>query len=142
MTVDEITAVASNAGFEGDDLTTAVAVALAESAGDPNAHGDTTLGTGRGSFGLWQIYSDAHPEYGPDFTRLYDPQTNANAAFAIYSQAGFKFTPWTTFKTGSYQEFLESAGAAVAVAITQNPGTSAGVVIAGLLVVLFLLNRR
>lgn len=129
MTLDEITTVAANAGFSGDDLTTAVAVALAESGGNPNAHGDTSLGSGTGSFGLWQIYSDAHPEYGPDFTKLFDPQTNADAAYAIYSAAGNSFKPWTTFKTGSYQGFMESAGAAVAVFLTQNPGSTIGVIL-------------
>jgi hypothetical protein len=121
MTITEITAVAGQAGFTGDDLVTAVAVALAESGGDPNAHGDTGIGSGQGSFGLWQIYADAHPEYGPNFAALYDPQTNANAAYAIYSAAGQSFTPWTTFKSGSYESFTAAAGAAAAVFVTQNP---------------------
>ena len=129
MTISEITAVAQNAGFEGQDLTTAVAIALAESGGNPNAHGDTGLGTGTGSFGLWQIYSDAHPEFGPDFTTLYDPQTNANAAYSVYSDAGFKFTPWTTFKTGSYAGFVDSVAANIAQAIAENPAGSIGVLI-------------
>lgn len=134
MTISEIKTVAENAGFTGDDLVTAVAVALAESGGNPQAHGDTSLGSGTGSFGLWQIYSDAHPEYGPDFTALYDPQTNADAAYAIYSAAGGKFTPWTTFKTGSYQGFLDS----VIVTLTQNPGTSIVLLIAGLVLLMWL----
>jgi hypothetical protein len=108
----QILTFAANAGFSGNDLITAVAVALAESAGDPNAHGDTTIGSGLGSFGLWQIYADAHPEYGPGFSQLYDPQTNANAAFAIYQQAGNQFTPWSAFKNGHYQSFMSQAQAA------------------------------
>lgn len=109
LSPQEIAALARNAGFSGDDLTTAVAIALAESNGNPNAHGDTSLGTGRGSFGLWQIYSDAHPEFGPDFERLYDPQTNANAAFSVYQSAGFSFMPWSTYKSDAYLAFLSSA---------------------------------
>lgn len=94
---------ASTAGFSGVDLDIAVAVALAESGGDPNAVGDVNLGR---SIGLWQINLAAHPEYSED--ELYDPQTNANAAFAIYQAAGNSFSPWTTFKTGAYQENLSS----------------------------------
>lgn len=107
--VSLIVTVASKAGFTGSDLVTAVAVALAESGGNPMAHGDTTLGSGTGSFGLWQIYSDAHPEWGPDFTVLYDPQTNANAAFQIYRDAGFSFSPWSTYKSGKYAQFRQDA---------------------------------
>ncbi len=108
-TASQILSVAANAGFNGSDLITAVAIALAESGGNPKAHGDTSLGSGTGSFGLWQIYSDAHPEFGPDFTQLYDPQTNANAAFSIYQAAGYHFTPWTTFKTGAYLTYIPTA---------------------------------
>ena len=76
LTEDEISGYASQAGFTGDDLTTAVAIAFAESGGDPLAHGDTTMGAG--SLGLWQIYVDAHPEFAG--MNLYDPATNALAA--------------------------------------------------------------
>jgi Lysozyme like domain len=103
---------ASAAGFSGDDLVTAVAVALAESGGDPNAHGDLTL-PGSGSYGLWQIYAHAHPELGPDFTQLYDPAVNAAAAFSVYSAAGNSFSPWSTFKGGQYAAHLDIASQAI-----------------------------
>lgn len=108
LSASQIAALASSAGFQGEDLITAVAIALAESGGDPNAHGDLTL-PGSGSYGLWQIYAHSHPEFGPDFTQLYDPQTNANAAFSVYSAAGNSFTPWSTFKGGQYAAFLDNA---------------------------------
>jgi hypothetical protein len=60
---------------------------------------------------------------------LYDPQTNANAAYSVYSDAGFKFTPWTTFKTGSYEGFVDSVAANIAQAIAENPAGSIGVLI-------------
>lgn len=91
--------VASKAGFSGSDLSIAVAIALAESSGNPNAVGDNG-----DSIGLWQINLPNHPEYAN--VDLTDPQTNANAAFAIYQQAGNSFTPWTTFKTGAYQQYM------------------------------------
>lgn len=97
---------ASNAGFSGVDLVTAVAIAYAESSGNPNAVGDVNLGR---SIGLWQINLAAHPEYSEN--ELYDPQTNANAAFDIYSAAGNSFSPWTTFKTGAYSQYEDAAQA-------------------------------
>lgn len=130
LSMSDIGTYAQNAGFAGDDLVTAVAVALAESGGNPNALGDTNIGSGTGSFGLWQINADAHPEYGPNFSQLYDPQTNANAAYAIYSAAGDSFSSWTTFKTGSYAGFVSSVEAAIADLLTQNPGTSIAIVFA------------
>jgi len=95
---------AANAGFSGFALFEAVAIAYAESSGDPNAVGDVDLGR---SIGLWQINLRAHPEYTEE--ALYDPQTNANAAFAIYQQAGESFSPWSTFNSGKYSEFLDRA---------------------------------
>lgn len=108
----EIAAFAKAAGFTGLDLIAAVAVALAESSGDPNAHGDTTLGTGSGSIGLWQIYLDAHPEYG-DGEALYSPQANAEAAFKIYTAARRQFTPWSTYKNGAFANYMRTAWQAV-----------------------------
>lgn len=92
---------ARSAGFSGGDLAVAVAIAYAESSGNPNAVGDVDLGR---SIGLWQINLAAHPEYTEE--ELYGPQTNANAAFAIYQAAGNSFSPWTTYKTGAYIEQL------------------------------------
>jgi Lysozyme like domain len=112
ISAQSIAAYASNAGFTGDDLVTAVAIAFAESSGNPDAHGDLSL-PGSGSYGLWQIYSQAHPEYGPDFTQLFDPQTNASAAFQVYLDAGNSFKPWSTYNNGSYRNYLSKAQEAV-----------------------------
>jgi Lysozyme like domain len=100
---------AQNAGFTGADLLTAVAIALAESGGNPNDYNPETAArggtpTGKGSYGLWQIYLNKHPEFAG--WNLYDPQTNANAAFSIYSAAGNSFQPWSTYTGGQYQAFL------------------------------------
>jgi hypothetical protein len=107
-----VASVAENAGFNGQDLTTAVAVAYAESSGNPNAYNpETAAGTpkGQGSYGLWQIYLKAHPEYNGQ--NLFDPQTNANAAYAIYAAAGDTFSPWSTYAagTGAFTNYLEQA---------------------------------
>lgn len=96
---------ARNAGFSGTDLVTAVAIAYAESSGNPDAVGDS--GT---SYGLWQIHYTVHPEtYTNDPTELFDPQKNANAAFSIFQAAGNSFRPWSTFTNGMYQSHLQQA---------------------------------
>ena len=137
--ISDIVTVAQNAGFVGEDLVTAVAVAMAESSGNPNALGD--IGIGQGSFGLWQISSKYHPEYGPNFDQLYDPQTNANAAYAVYTAAGNSFSPWSTFKTGSYQSFVSSVTAAIAIIVTQNPIASSGIAILLVVGLMFLFKK-
>ncbi len=105
-----IATLARNAGFSGNDLTIAVAIALAESGGKVNSYNaELAAGTpaGLGSYGLWQIYRNAHPELnGLD---LYDPQLNANAAYAVYKQAGFSFHPWSTYKNDDYLAKLDAA---------------------------------
>lgn len=102
LSADQISNYAASAGFSGDALVTAVAVALGESGGNPNAAGD-----GGNSIGLWQIYRPDHPEF--DGWHLTDPAINAQAAFQVYSDAGGNFRPWSAFKNGSYQAFLATA---------------------------------
>jgi hypothetical protein len=112
LTPAQVSYYAQNAGFTGQALITAVAIALAESSGNSNVYNpETTAGAppGEGSYGLWQIYLNDHPEYAG--VNLYDPQTNANAAFALYSAAG-GFTPWTTYNSGAYQAYLIPAASA------------------------------
>ena len=104
LTFCQIQSYASNAGFSGDDLNTATAIAIEESSGNPKAAGDPTKG---GSYGLWQINLAAHPEYNQQ--QLYDPQTNANAAYAIYSSGNNTFGAWTTYNTGAYEAYLPAS---------------------------------
>jgi Lysozyme like domain len=107
LSASDIATYAANAGFTGDNLVTAVAIALAESSGDPSAVGDQ--GT---SIGLWQIHFTVHPEF--DQNQLTDPQYNANAAFSVYQKAGNSFQPWSTFSVNqAYLNYLSVAQAAV-----------------------------
>jgi len=106
LSYNDLFTLATNAGF-GPDSGTAAAVALAESGGDPSAYNpemQACTPEGEGSYGLWQIYKKAHPEFA--CMDLTDPATNASAAFTVYSNAG-GFHPWSTFKNGKYQEFLQ-----------------------------------
>jgi len=115
LQIPQIIALAQLAGFSGDDLPTAVAVALAESSGNPQAYNpERAAGApeGQGSFGLWQIYLHAHPEFRGQ--NLFDPQTNAAAAYAIYAAAGHSFRPWSTFTAGAYLAHLDDVNAALA----------------------------
>jgi|SRR5215831_13947112 len=109
LSIPQIAAYASAAGFAGSDLITSVAVALAESGGDPSAMGDNNQ-----SYGLWQIYAPKHPEFGPNFMALLDPQANAHAAFSVYSAAGSTFQPWTVYSVnGRYAQFMPQVEAAL-----------------------------
>ena len=111
----EIAGYAVQAGFSGQDLDIAVAIALAESGGDPDVLGDLSLGI---SVGLWQVNLRWHPEYTE--AELRDPQTNANAAYKIYSAAHHSFTPWSTYKSSAYLTHLPPNPAAVPPAEPQD----------------------
>lgn len=117
LTRTQIRNLAMLAGFPTADLATAVAVCLAESGGDPakyNPESDffqrygISLGQsiGRGSYGLWQIFLHAHPEFNG--VSLHEPLINAFAAFDVYYAAGGSFDPWSSFKSGTYKKFLEN----------------------------------
>lgn len=114
LSASQIATYAQNAGFSGVDLVTAVAIALAESGGNPQAYNPETkagAAPGQGSYGLWQIYLTAHPEDAG--SNLYDPQTNANEAYAIYAAAGGSFRAWSTFLSNAYQSFVSTVQGAI-----------------------------
>lgn len=115
LSASQIAGYASAAGFTGDALNTAVAIALAESSGNPSAYNpETAAGTpqGIGSYGLWQIYLYKHPEFAN--LNLNDPQTNANAAYQIYSNNGSNFSAWSTYNSGAYLAYVPQASSAEA----------------------------
>lgn len=118
LTAEQIKGYASSAGFTGNDLNIAVAVAFAESGGDPQSHNPKPPDN---SYGLWQI--NMLGSMGPDRRKrfklsknedLYDPATNARVAYGIYKeQGGSTFKPWTTYTSGTYKKFMAEAGGAV-----------------------------
>lgn len=113
LTPAQIAYYAQTAGFNGNDLSIAVAIALAESGGNPNVYNpETAAGTpaGQGSYGLWQIYLKEHPEFAAD--NLYDPQTNANDTYEIYTKDGGSFREWATYTEGTYQAYMGVAAPA------------------------------
>jgi hypothetical protein len=107
-------------------ISMAVAIALAESGGNPKAHNDK----GRdNSYGLWQINMLAHTtsELGIGSNdALYDPVTNAKAMVKI-SKSGATWKPWTTYPLKA-AAFLPAATAAVALYLA-NPSKQAEYVV-------------
>lgn len=117
--VEQIVQVAYDAGFRGEALVTAVAVALAESGGNPsiNAAGEED------SRGLWQINVDPNEDWGRDraakYGDLYNPATNAQAAWDI-SGGGANWGPWTMYRNGTYRQYVDIAKAAAAPFLTDD----------------------
>jgi len=125
MTLDQLKNLALAAGFAGQDIAIAAAIAIAESGGDPNAIGDNGH-----SFGLWQINRPSHPEF--DGIDLSVPSANVWAAHSVWKQAGGSFRPWSTFTNGAYQQFLDGTVPAPSSGVDSNchPPTSIDPVIA------------
>lgn len=112
LSAEQIARHAYAAGFRGQGLTTAVAVALAESGGRTTAHNATPPDD---SYGLWQInmLGALGPERRRQYhlksdDRLFDPDTNARVAHRI-SGDGHDFTPWSTYTNGAYKQHLTAA---------------------------------
>lgn len=58
-------------------------------------------------WGLWQITcGNSESSYGIDY-QILDPWNNAEAAVAKYKAAG-GFSPWSTYTSGAYKNYLES----------------------------------
>lgn len=98
-----LAAIARAGGFQEKDIPMAIAIMKAESGGNPKAL-NTSNRNGTTDTGIFQINS-VHSSWtkGMDLT---DPVQNAKAAFKIFSDAGGKWTPWSTFNNGAAQKKL------------------------------------
>lgn len=120
--MESIAHVAHQAGFRGEDLAKAVAVAMAESRGNPNARGDVDLQEpGEQSTGLWQIHYRPSRDGGVearDPGRNTDPVTNAKNARQIWEQQGWNAWSVTHGTPDSnanhYSRYLDDARRAAA----------------------------
>ena len=116
---EQIALVAQQAGFSGDSLVMAVAVAMTESGSNANAIGRLK------TYGLWQIYAHAHPTMidpsNPDASRWYDPYVNATFAYKI-AVGGKSWVPWSVYTSGAYLSRMDAARAGVNLLLS-NPGS-------------------
>lgn len=120
LTDIQIAQLAVNAGIpQGNSLATAVAIALAESAGD-YANINTKNPDGSTDYGLWQI-NTINNNLMPGANRL-DPNVNAQL-MAQLSSGGTNWSPWVAYNTGAYLAFLPKVTADLA-GQTFTPGTS------------------
>lgn len=102
LSAGELLQLAQQAG-SGGDPSTAAAVALAESGGDPSAVGRNDDQWGSRDRGLWQINDHWHPEVSDGCA--FDPGCSARAAYTI-SSGWTDFSPWATYQSGAYRQFL------------------------------------
>lgn len=126
---------ARRAGFPAGEVATAVAVALAESAGDPSSHNNVPPDD---SYGLWQInmLGALGPERRRQFgirsdAELLSPAVNAHAAVLVWRDSGRSWRPWSTWLHGTYRQFLDRGRAAAAEAggVPAEPGAPGVVVL-------------
>lgn len=106
-----IAALAQKAGWRGNDLVIATAVAIAESQGDSDATNPST------ATGLWQVRYSAHPDILTRLgitsqNQLTNVLKNSAAAYQVWKQQGWN--AWTTYSQGTYKQYLPRAEAAVA----------------------------
>jgi murein DD-endopeptidase MepM/ murein hydrolase activator NlpD len=123
LSTDQLVALAKQVGFNQQNAVIAAAVAKAESGGGSGKLNNNPK-TGDLSYGLWQI--NMIGRMGPErlkqfgissYEQLYDPLTNARAAFIL--SGGSNFKPWSVYKSGKYQSFLPEAQKAAGVSPAQ-----------------------
>jgi len=99
----------SNSGVTDEThLDIMVAIAIAESSGNPEAVNDSS-----GAIGLWQIMWSVWSK-DPDVVKatrgrrgsLIDPNVNAAVARHVYKKQGY--SAWTTYNNGSYKQHLRN----------------------------------
>lgn len=125
----QITQLAYDAGFRANrtELIEAVASAIGESGGNERARGD-----GGDSWGLWQINLPSHPEYRANPELLFNPRTNADAAYKVYVEAGRNFEPFHAWSHANpaKKAFLTTAAlGGVTIWEAAHPGAALGTLV-------------
>jgi hypothetical protein len=113
LTPLEIYMFAKQGGFDPTHAVVVTAISLAESNGGAKNVINDCPATGDYSFGLMQVnlygslMAPRMKEFGlSDSQQLLDPLVNMKAAHQIFKDAGDKFTPWSTYKSGAYASHL------------------------------------
>jgi hypothetical protein len=104
----QIANAAKSAGFSGGDVAIATAIAFAESGGESTATNRNSNGST--DYGLMQINS-IHAAILRSGSWS-NPGDNMKMAHKVYAEAGNKWTPWVTYKSGSYLKFLNKGNGA------------------------------
>ncbi len=115
LSIDEVACLAYRAGFRGDDLVTAIALAGAESEFHVAAHCCNCNARREDSYGLWQIDRRSHPD---DFSYdriLQDAEYAANAAYQLRHYPN-GWNAWSTYQGARYDSYLAQAHSAAAAA--------------------------
>jgi hypothetical protein len=108
---DQLRTLLRGAGFKANSQTETamVGIAYAESGGDPTAYNPHGYDD---SYGLWQINmrgakgATRRKAFGiTDNKQLFDPATNAKAAYIVYKDQGLD--AWTTYKNGEYLKYTD-----------------------------------
>ena len=114
LTMEQLVGLAKGAGFSDGDAVIMAAIAKGESGGNSNAKNFKPPDK---SYGLWQInmIGNLGPARMQEFglqreDQLFDPVTNAKAAYAIRKSQGL--SAWTIYKNGAYKNHLSAAEAA------------------------------
>lgn len=115
----EIARAALAGGWPQDKVATAVAVALAESGGEPTATNKNDNGTT--DYGLWQINSIHKADL--DSGNWQNPTDNARMAYNVFRRAGNSFSPWYAYRSGKHYAYM-SRGALAANEAKAGGGSS------------------
>lgn len=111
-----------NAGFKGEGLVLAIAVAMAESSLIPNNRNVNTDSRRTTDRGILQFNSFWHSEVSD--AEADDPAAAARHGYRV-TNAGAKWTEWATFNQGDHRRHLPTARAA-AKAVEQRGGAPSG----------------
>lgn len=127
LPVSTLQLLARSAGWTGMDVYRAVAVALAESSGDPNV--TSANPDGGTNVGLWQLDTKG---VGAGYTvrQLQDPLTNASVAWRGWNADGNTFTKqWATAVNGTAAaHMVQASGGAATAADFSAQGTASDII--------------
>jgi cell wall-associated NlpC family hydrolase len=96
-----------SAGFPESAISTGLGIIQAESGGRPEAVNNRNA-NGSVDSGLFQINS-IHRNGAAQGLNLFDPNQNIKAAYNVWKQSGGSWTPWVTYNSGKYRDFVPSA---------------------------------
>ena len=116
LSAAQIATAMRKAGWPESAIPIGVAIAFAESGGNPKAVNHANR-NGSSDYGLFQINTVHGSLLKQGDWR--DPVDNAKMALKVYRDAGNKWTPWSTYNHGSYKKFYKPGVKYGTAALTQ-----------------------